>query len=77
MKLITQHSRFATQEWIRRCILSFFKIHATANPSNAMSKVLYHILRRCHFDRAQGNYVPTHATRTTFRPNPNENSTSG
>jgi hypothetical protein len=45
---------FFTQEWTRRSILSFFKIHGTVNPSDAMSKVLYRILHRRHFDRAQG-----------------------
>jgi hypothetical protein len=44
---------FATQEWNRRGILSFFKIHGTVNPYDAMSKVLYRILHRRHFDQAQ------------------------
>jgi hypothetical protein len=68
---------FATQEWTRRSILSFFKIHGTVNPFNAMSKVLYSILHRRHFDRAQGYYGSPHATHTSFRPNPDDNSASG
>jgi hypothetical protein len=31
--------------------MSFFQIHGTANPAEAMSKVLYRILHRRHFDR--------------------------
>jgi hypothetical protein len=34
---------FATQQWTRRGILSFFKIHGSVNPSDAMSKCLYRI----------------------------------
>jgi hypothetical protein len=68
---------FATQEWTRRGILSFFKIHGTVNPSDAMSKVLYRILHRRHFDGAQGYYGSPHATHVSFIPNPDDNPTSG
>jgi hypothetical protein len=68
---------FATQEWTRRGILSFFKIHVTVNPSDAMSKVLYRILHRRHFDRTQGYYGSAHSTHVTFLPNPDDNPTPG
>jgi hypothetical protein len=68
---------FATQEWTRRGILYFFKIHGNVNPSYAMSKVIYRILHRRHFDRAQGYYGSPHATHTSFRPNPDDNYASG
>jgi hypothetical protein len=60
---------FATQEWTRRGILSFFKIHGSVNPSDAMSK--------CHFDRAQGYNGSPHASHPGYLPNPNNNPAPG
>jgi hypothetical protein len=45
---------FPTQEWVQCGLMRFYKIDGTANPSNAMSKVLYRILHRHHFDRIMG-----------------------
>jgi hypothetical protein len=64
---------FATQEWTRRGILSFFKIHGSINPSDAMSKCLYRILHIRHFDRAQGYNGSPHASYPVYLPNPNDN----
>jgi hypothetical protein len=55
--------------------LELFKIHGTANPAGAMSKVLYRILFARHFDRIQGYNGSPHAVHPVFRPNPNNNST--
>jgi hypothetical protein len=68
---------FATQEWTKRGVLEFFKIHGTANPADAMYKVLYRILFARHFDRIQGYNGSPHAVHPVFRPNPNDNSTHG
>jgi hypothetical protein len=65
---------FATQEWVQRGLVFFFKIDGTANPSDAMSKVLYRILHRRHFDRIMGYNGSTHATHHEFLPNPDDNS---
>jgi hypothetical protein len=67
----------ATQEWTKRGVLEFFKIHGTANPADAMSEVLYRILFAHHFDRMQGYNGSPHAVPPVFRPNPNDNSTHG
>jgi hypothetical protein len=68
---------FATQEWTKRDILEFFKVDGTANPADAMSKVLDRILFAYHFDRLQGYNGSPHATHPVFRPNPNDNTTDG
>jgi hypothetical protein len=68
---------FATQEWTKRGVLEFFKIHGTANPADTMSKVLYRILFARHFDRIQGYNGSPHAVHPVFRPNPNDNPTHG
>jgi hypothetical protein len=52
----------------------FYKIDGTANPSDAMSKVIYRILHRRHFDRIMGYNGSTHATHPAFLPNPDDNS---
>jgi hypothetical protein len=65
---------FATQEWVQRGLMFFYKIDGTANPSDAMSKVLYRILHRRHFDRIMGYNGSSHATHTAFLPNPDDNS---
>jgi hypothetical protein len=49
---------FATQEWVQQGTMTFFKNDGTANPSDAMSKVLYRILHRRNFDHLQGYYGP-------------------
>jgi hypothetical protein len=67
----------ATQEWTRRGILAFFKIHGTANPADAMSKVLYRISHRRHFDRVQGYNGSPFTIHLSYLPNPNENSPPG
>jgi hypothetical protein len=64
---------FATQEWTRRGILSFFKIHGSVNPSDAMSKCLYRILHSRHFDQAQGYNGSPHASHPVYLPNLNDN----
>jgi hypothetical protein len=64
----------ATQEWVQRGLMFFFKIDGTANPSDAMSKVLYRILHHRHFDRIMGYNGSTHATHPEFLPNPDDNS---
>jgi hypothetical protein len=63
---------FATQEWTKRGILEFLKMDGTANPADAMSKVLYIILFVRHFDRVQGYNRSMHATNLVFRPNPTQ-----
>jgi hypothetical protein len=57
--------------------MTFFKIDGTANPLDAMSKVLYRILHPHHFDRPQGYYGLPYATHDTFRLSPNDNPSSG
>jgi hypothetical protein len=66
---------FATQEWTQQGLIRFFKIDGKANPSDALSKVLYRILHRRHFDRLMGYYGSPHATHTSFITNPNNNPT--
>jgi hypothetical protein len=51
---------FATHEWVQRGLVFFYKIEGTANPSDAMSKVLYRILHRRHFERIMGYNGSTH-----------------
>jgi hypothetical protein len=58
-------------------ILDFFKIDGTANPADAMSKVLYRILFAIHFNRMQDYNGSPHATHPVFRPNPNDNTADG
>jgi hypothetical protein len=65
---------FATQEWVQRSLMFFYKIDGTANPSDAMSKVLYRILHRRHFDRVMGYNGSAHATHPMLLPNPDDNS---
>jgi hypothetical protein len=65
---------FATQEWVQRGLVFFYKIDGTANPSDAMSKVLYRILHRRHFDRIMGYNGSAHATHPALPPNPDDNS---
>jgi hypothetical protein len=67
----------ATQEWVQQGTMSFFKIDDTANPSDALSKVLYRILHRRHFDRLMRYYSSPHATHTEFLDNPNNNPSYG
>lgn len=68
---------FASQEWVQRGLMKFFKICGTANPSDAMSKVLYRILFYRHFDRLQGYYGSPHATHAVYLENPNDNTPPG
>jgi hypothetical protein len=67
----------ATQEWTKQGILEFFKIDGTANPADAMSKVLYRILFAHHFHCLQGCNGSPHATHSVFRTNPNDNTITG
>jgi hypothetical protein len=68
---------FATQEWTQQGLILFSKIDGKANPSDALSKVIYRILHRRHFDRLMGYCGSPHATHTSFIKNPNNNPTSG
>jgi hypothetical protein len=54
--MFIQH--FATQEWVQLGIIEFFKIAGQANPSDAMSKIIYRIIFYRHFDRLQGYTGP-------------------
>jgi hypothetical protein len=66
---------FATQEWTHQVLIRFFKIDGKANPSDALSKVLYRVLHRRHFNRLMGYYGSPHATHTSFITNPHNNPT--
>jgi hypothetical protein len=68
---------FASQEWVHRGLMKFFKIYGTGNPSNAMSKVLYRILFFHRFGRLQGYFGSPYSTHLTFIDNPNDNTTPG
>jgi hypothetical protein len=62
--------QFATQEWVQRSLIRFFKIDGTANPSSAMSNVLYFILHAIVGSRPYTTPVvySTFATPTTTPP---------
>jgi hypothetical protein len=68
---------FATQEWVHQGLVTFFKVNGQANPDDALSKVLYRILHRRHFDRMMGYYGSLHILHAVFRANPNDNPSSG
>jgi hypothetical protein len=57
--------------------MTFFKVNGQANPADALSKVLYHILHRRHFDRMMGYYGSPHIRHAVYRTNPNDNPSSG
>jgi hypothetical protein len=44
----------ATQEWVQQGLMIFFKVNGQANPADVLSKVIYRILHRRHFDRMMG-----------------------
>jgi hypothetical protein len=56
--------------------MHLYKIEGTANPFDVISKVLYQILHLRHFDRIMGCYGSPHDTHLSFRPNPDDNSSS-
>jgi hypothetical protein len=68
---------FATQEWVQQGLMTCFKANGQANPADALSKVLYCILNRRHFERMMGYYGSPHILHTVFRANPNDNPPSG
>jgi hypothetical protein len=68
---------FATQEWFQQGLMTFFKFNGQANPADALSKVLYRILHRRHFDRMMGYYGSPHILHAVYRTNPNDNPSSG
>jgi hypothetical protein len=68
---------FATQEWVQQGLMTFFKVNGQENPADALSKVLYRILHRRHFDRMMGYCGSPHILRAVYRTNPNDNPSSG
>jgi hypothetical protein len=68
---------FATHDFVHQGLMSFFAIHGMANPTDAMSKVIYCILHRHHFDCLQGSYGPPHVMNTENHINPNDNPSPG
>jgi hypothetical protein len=68
---------FATQEWVQQGLMTFFKVNGQTNPVDALSKVLYRILHRRHFDRMMGYYDSPHILHAGYRTNPNDNPSSG
>jgi hypothetical protein len=52
----------ATQEWVHRGLVKFFKIDGTANPSDTRSKVLYRILHQRHCNHVMGYNGSPNAT---------------
>ena len=60
---------FASQEWVKRGLVIFEKIHTSVNPSDAMTKLLYKILIQQHFNQIYGKNGNTYANHTKWLPN--------
>jgi hypothetical protein len=67
---------FASQEWVKPGLVTFFNIAYFANHADDLSDIFYRILFCHHFNRMMGYYGLPHATHKIWIDNPNDNTPS-